>query len=1348
MFNWKKNFKSIILDRGYRYFVSKRVADVCINTDLNDYETCVSGQGGKIYEVSVPIDLIDDENDYMLSEYMYCDCAYAADGNMCKHMAAMLYKMEAQGIINHDDDCTYQASMTSSTSAKKMNSQGIDAYKAALENGIIKRGVSGTTQDGGRTDSTEKSYNPFRENGNKVNLETEINPESECGASATALKLLKGYMQPYKLINLAHATRDLHFTESTYEKAKKLIDANALFNFEVKRYTNVASSYRHAYRISASMDERTYYNWYQNTIIDINKDEIIYVYCDSSKCRIHNQTSRQARLSNNRDSLCEHAVALLLLFDEYMKENSSELDMTSDTGRHLLNSFSHISVDSDRQNKIEDGDGKTLVTKNISLEPVLLTDESKVFVEFKIGANRMYKLKSISELIEHVDKKDEMKLGKNNVLDFMVQDFDEQSAELYEYIRAIYDEDKEKERFMIQNSRDYNYYSGYHTSELLKNGIPLYGSKLDDFYEMYKGRSVEYVNAEYYRNNTSEVYLEDNDVKITVYGKKIIDEDKQFQGIRLETKPIKFYNGNKSSYYLDEGHFYRVSKENMKAISAFSYSPYSDGIVIGRNNLADFYYDVLPQVDAYVDYIEDDSALIQEYLPPKPDFIFYLDSSQKEVYCKTVVRYDEDEYTIEIEPDNSLRISGYRNRKYEYEIVNMISEYFTTYYANIQSFGCENDPDLIYNLLANGIKKFMMYGEVRTTPAFDNLKLKKKWKFSVGVAVKNDLMNLSILSDDISVEELGDILNSYKKKKKYHRLKNGDFLSMDDASLLGLSEMLDALQLSPKDFIKKNGNVKVPLFRALYLDKMLEEHEEISSDRDRNFKNLVRSFKTTKDADYELPESLDNVMRKYQKHGFRWLMTMDNYGFGGILADEMGLGKTLQVISMLYTRKCMRNSCAAEEDKSEKSPATSLVVCPSSLVYNWAEEFAKFAPDMKVKCVVGNKSEREMILRETTADSEADVESFGANMNQMYDVLITSYDLLKRDIDLYADASFDYEIVDEAQYIKNHNTAATKSVKVINSMHRIALTGTPIENRLSELWSIFDYLMPGYLYSYEKFRKEFETVIVSKSDEEASEQLRRMVSPFIMRRLKKDVLKDLPEKIEETRIAVFESEQQKLYDAQVLKLKNMLEDTSESEMKKQKIQVLAELTRLRQICCDPSLIFENYKAGSAKLQALIDLLSNAIEGGHRCLVFSQFTSMFDIIEQVLRKEGIEFYKITGSTSKEERAKLVKAFNNGTTPVFLISLKAGGTGLNLTGADTVVHYDPWWNVAVQNQATDRAHRIGQERIVTVYKLIAKGTIEEKIVKLQETKKELAEEILSGETGNLASMTRDELMELIA
>ena len=324
---------------------------------------------------------------------------------------------------------------------------------------------------------------------------------------------------------------------------------------------------------------------------------------------------------------------------------------------------------------------------------------------------------------------------------------------------------------------------------------------------------------------------------------------------------------------------------------------------------------------------------------------------------------------------------------------------------------------------------------------------------------------------------------------------------------------------------------------------------------------------------------------------------------------------------------------------------------------------------------------------------------------------------------------------------------ATKSVKVINSKHRIALTGTPIENRLSELWSIFDYLMPGYLYSYEKFRTDYESVIVSRADDETSQQLRRMVSPFIMRRLKKDVLKDLPEKIEETRIAVFENEQKKLYDAQVLKLKNMLEDASDADMKKQKIQVLAELTRLRQICCDPSLIFEDYKSGSAKLQALMDLLSNAIEGGHRSLVFSQFTSMFDIIEPVLKKEGIEYYKITGQTSKEERARLVKAFNEGETPVFLISLKAGGTGLNLTGADTVVHYDPWWNVAVQNQATDRAHRIGQTKIVTVYKLIAKGTIEEKIVKLQETKKELAEEILSGETGNLANMTREELMDLL-
>lgn len=364
-----------------------------------------------------------------------------------------------------------------------------------------------------------------------------------------------------------------------------------------------------------------------------------------------------------------------------------------------------------------------------------------------------------------------------------------------------------------------------------------------------------------------------------------------------------------------------------------------------------------------------------------------------------------------------------------------------------------------------------------------------------------------------------------------------------------------------------------------------------------------------------------------------------------------------------------------------------------------------------------------------------------------YDVLVTSYDLLKRDIAAYGDAEFGYEVIDEAQYIKNHTTEAAKAVKLVNSRIRYASTGTPIENRLSELWSIFDYLMPGFLYRYETFRKEFETQIVKHEDAQAAERLRRMVSPFILRRLKEDVLKDLPEKMEEVRYSSFAAEQRKLYDAQVVHMRNMIAGQEPEEFAKNKLVILRELTRLRQICCDPSLCFENYRGGSAKLNACLDLVASAMEAGHKILLFSQFTTMLEHIERALRERGIGCYVITGATPKEKRVQMVKLFNKNEIPVFLISLKAGGTGLNLTGADVVIHYDPWWNLAVQNRATDRAHRIGQTKKVAVYKLIIKNSIEEKIQKLQENKQNLADQIISGEVNQLSGLTREELLGLL-
>ena len=347
---------------------------------------------------------------------------------------------------------------------------------------------------------------------------------------------------------------------------------------------------------------------------------------------------------------------------------------------------------------------------------------------------------------------------------------------------------------------------------------------------------------------------------------------------------------------------------------------------------------------------------------------------------------------------------------------------------------------------------------------------------------------------------------------------------------------------------------------------------------------------------------------------------------------------------------------------------------------------------------------------------------------------------------MYEGISFFCQVIDEAQYIKNQGTQAAKAVKQVRASFRLALTGTPVENRLSELWSIFDYLMPGYLYSYQRFREELERP-VWEGEEETAARLQKMIRPFVLRRLKQEVLKELPDKLEENRYAVMEKEQQELYDAHVKRIQLWLDKESEEEFRHSKLQILAELTRLRQLCCDPALLYENYQGGSAKQEMAMALVKNAVGNNHKVLLFSQFTSMLDRLAQSLQEAHIPYYMLTGATPKERRAQMVEEFSFDAVPVFCISLKAGGTGLNLTAADVVIHFDPWWNVAVQNQATDRAHRIGQTNTVNVYRLIAKGTIEEKIVELQEKKQELADKILGGSGLKSGSLTKEELLELL-
>ena len=575
-------------------------------------------------------------------------------------------------------------------------------------------------------------------------------------------------------------------------------------------------------------------------------------------------------------------------------------------------------------------------------------------------------------------------------------------------------------------------------------------------------------------------------------------------------------------------------------------------------------------------------------------------------------------------------------------------------------------------------------------------------------------------TDGISREELSAILVEYDAGKKFYRMKNGDFLALGDDGLLTVSRLARSLGVEKE--LAGPAPIRIPMYRAMFLDGMLKEDRSVSFYRDQLFKAVVRGMKDVEDSEFEIPEPFAAVLRGYQKTGYRWLKSLDAYGFGGILADEMGLGKTIQIIALLL-------------DEKRQGGGRTLIVCPASLVYNWENEIARFAPELSVTAAAGSQGEREQLFERLSAEKDGGT-----------DVVITSYDLLKRDLAFYRSMDFRYQIIDEAQYIKNAATQASRAVKSVSARTRFALTGTPMENHLGELWSIFDFLMPGFLFTYQKFKKTFETPIVRDGSREALERLHRMIGPFLLRRLKRDVLKELPSKMETVLYSRMEGEQKRIYTASAAALKERLL-AGELETGEDRMQILAELLRLRQICCDPSLCFPRYKGGSAKLETCMELLENGTRAGHKILLFSQFTSMLDVIAGRLSKEKIRFYMLTGATPKGRRMQMVSDFHKDDVMVFLISLKAGGTGLNLTAADVVIHYDPWWNAAAQDQATDRAHRMGQENQVTVFRLVTSHTVEENILKLQERKRDLADSVVTEGTGSFAGLTREDLLAML-
>lgn len=1021
------------------------------------------------------------------------------------------------------------------------------------------------------------------------------------------------------------------------------------------------------------------------------------------------------------EGLCCHCVAILLKYISRRHiQTSFPAKKQNRIGQTLIESYIHQS--SGTHYPAEASETKVL----IELEPILHKQYHKLSVDFKIGTGKKYVIKDLLEFARLIRQGELFQYGKN--------------LKFFHEPEAFTSESRSMLAFIMQRIEEYEYHFHcvqdstyrFQTMKSLRY-LPLSPTAVDMFLNMMIGHTLQFDLDDHIRP----IYVTDGDPELTL---ELKAEDSDTYHLTIEDCLI--LSGARTFWILKDKILYRCSeafKKDMQPYLTELNRQKVREITLSEKQLRPFYGSVLKHLEAHTDF-HTEGVDLTDYEPPEAHFSIYLDNPAENIIsCTAYARYGEETFSL------ATPIScedGFRDASMENRILTAIQTYFqpAAVSGNEDSpvadadFIISHDDQAAFLFLEQGLPHFYELAEVFISSNMKRIRILSAPRTAVGVSVSNGLLEIDVHSDSLPYEELAGILNSYRRRQKYYKLKSGEFLKLENNSLSVLSELADGLRLSEQAI--RGGRISVPLYRASYIDAVLTSHNsDIQSHRDRYFKSLIRDMKSVADSDYEVPDAMKPILRDYQKTGYRWLCTIAQLGFGGILADDMGLGKTLQIITLLEHARLEAISKTVDlTDTASHTacpPPVSLIVCPSSLVYNWDSEIEHFAPNLKTLLITGTAQERQELLTHY-AD---------------YDVLITSYDMLKRDIARYDNLHFHYQIIDEAQYIKNHRTQAARSVCSIHSVTRFALTGTPIENRLSELWSIFEYLMPGFLYPYAYFRSELEQPIVENKDQIAATRLQQLVRPFIMRRLKTDVLKELPDKLEHAVYAQMTDEQNKLYTANTLKLQKDLEQQSDSMFKTSKIQILAELTKLRQLCCDPSLIYQNYHGGSAKLDTCIQLIENAMAGGHKILLFSQFTSMLDVIERRLKAERILYYRLDGSTKSEQRTRLVNAFNENKIPVFLISLKAGGTGLNLTGADIVIHYDPWWNAAAQNQATDRAHRIGQTHTVTVYKLIARHTIEEKILELQENKKTLSDQILSEKGVTASQLTKEELLQIL-
>lgn len=946
------------------------------------------------------------------------------------------------------------------------------------------------------------------------------------------------------------------------------------------------------------------------------------------------------------------------------------------------------------------------MTVKLNAEPWFYKGSS---IELKIGEDREYVVKNIKNFMYAYSRvNEEIEFGKGFTYNSQKYCFNEEDTEILNMLEELFQID--------ERSADLNRYANYNNKFLTGKRAYLTEINVKRLLKLLKDRELEVsIRGIVYSN----VKIIEKQVPLEF---ELIREDDKIKLVHKSDIPIPITLDGEYMFF--KGNIYKPDESKQRG-----YIPFYNEFAREKKNIITFDIKDKEKVASYVipslrklcSNFKIDEKLTENFYEVPLVTKLYLDKAGDMVMATIKFCYDEIQINpLSVEKKNDNKAVLVRDIQAEMNIIRIFKDYKFQKYGD--SF-VNNEEEQIADFLDEGVNKLQEMSEIYYSDSFKNMKIYNSNYYSGGVRLNdNDLLEFSFEIEGVDKNELKNIFEALKQKKKYYRLKKGGFVPLRSKEIQNVGNLIEYLDIDDSELEKEK--IIIPKYNSLYIDENIKLEGMDYLKKNKKFIEFISSLREVQNSDFDIPESLGKVMRKYQKIGFKWLKILASCGFGGILADEMGLGKTLQAIAFI---------ASAIEGKEEKP---SIVIAPTSLVYNWLSEIRKFYPSMKALVISGTKNERKKFI-----------ETY-----EKYNVIITSYPLIRRDIKNYSTKKFNYCFLDEAQQIKNPNSLNAKAVKQLKAQNYFALTGTPIENSLTELWSIFDFIMPGYLLSHSKFVKKYELPIVKTKNKKALEELNKHIKPFILRRLKSEVMKELPPKIEHKIIVEMTEEQKKVYAAYLENAKTEINSkVKEKGFEKSKIEILCILTRLRQICCNPAVFIENYKGDSGKMLALENIIEETLDSGHRILLFSQFTSILKDIAERLNKKHIEYMYLDGHTKIQERGKMVNAFNDGKGKIFLISLKAGGTGLNLTGADVVIHYDPWWNPAVENQASDRAHRIGQKKTVEIIKLITKGTIEEKISELQEKKKEIIKSVMTMQNNEempIYKMSEEELRDILS